>query len=81
MSTHSALLGILGAFTVPIVVFSVKLLGQFQQLHPQVVDRGGLVEPLFRSTMWTTALGLVLLQFFLIWLRWRIGVLESEGRH
>lgn len=37
-----AVMGILSAVNVPIVVFSIRLLSENEQLHPQVVARGGL---------------------------------------
>lgn len=38
----AAVMGILAAVHVPIVVFSIKLLAQTQQLHPQVMEQSGL---------------------------------------
>ena len=38
----AAVLGILAAVNVPIVIFSIKLLGQTEQLHPQVIANRGL---------------------------------------
>jgi len=37
LPTHIAALGIMTCMTVPVVIYSIKLLPQFQQLHPQVV--------------------------------------------
>lgn len=39
-----AVIGILSAVNVPIVVFSIRILAESEQLHPQVVARGGLRE-------------------------------------
>lgn len=74
--THSAVLGIIGSFTVPLVVFSIKLLPQAAQLHPQVVGNRGLKDPSFEVAMFSCMAILVLLQFYLVWLRARLGILE-----
>lgn len=80
IAVHTAVLGILGAVTVPLVVFSIKLLPQMAQLHPIVVENRGLKDPTFEPTMFVCMASLVLLQAVLIWFRTRIGLLESE-RH
>lgn len=77
ISMHCAVLGILGALSVPLVVFSIKLLPQMAQLHPQVVENRGLKHPSFTFTMFFCMGALVFLQFFLTWLRYRIGCIES----
>ena len=43
----AAVLGILAAVNVPIVIFSIKLLDQAQQLHPEVVAQQGLRDESF----------------------------------
>ncbi len=78
MRQHSAVLGILGACTVPMVVFSIKLLPQFAQLHPQVVENRGLKDSSYVFTMFFCMGALVLLQLQLIWLRFRIAFLEEQ---
>jgi heme exporter protein C len=75
-ATHCAVLGIVGAITVPLVVLSIKLLPELAQLHPQVVDRGGLKDTSYVQAMFLTMGALVLLQGVLIWVRARIGFLE-----
>lgn len=40
--TLASVMGILAAVNVPIVIFSVKVLAASEQLHPQVVTKGGL---------------------------------------
>ena len=42
--TFAAVLGILAAVQVPIVIFSISLLAQNEQLHPQVVAKQGLTD-------------------------------------
>lgn len=74
---HSAVLGILGAVTVPLVVFSINFLPQSAQLHPQVVGNvGGLAHPSFKQTLAVATFALIGLQGYLIWIRYRIGLLE-----
>ena len=75
---HCAVLGIVGAITVPLVVLSIKLLPELAQLHPQVVDRGGLKDDSYVHTMFLSMGALVMLQGVLIWLRTRIGFLERR---
>ncbi|MFM1848411.1 MAG: hypothetical protein RL417_1885 [Pseudomonadota bacterium] len=71
---HAAVLGIVSAVTVPLVVYSVKLLPHVAQLHPQVVENRGLKEPLFISTMFTAMVSLVLLAALLMWYRARLEI-------
>ncbi|RMG41043.1 MAG: cytochrome C assembly protein [Candidatus Dadabacteria bacterium] len=75
---HAAVLGIIGAVTVPIVVFSIKLLPAVAQLHPEVVAKRGLKHPDFIKAMFIAMGGLVLFQFYLIWLRAKIAFLEEQ---
>lgn len=42
--TFAAVLGIVAAVQVPIVIFSISLLAQSEQLHPQVVAKQGLTD-------------------------------------
>ena len=74
---QSSILGILGACTVPLVIFSIKLLPAVRQLHPEVVGKQGL-DPVFIPPLVFSILGLTLLQVLLIWLRSRIELLTSE---
>lgn len=78
VATHSAVIGILSAINVPIVIYSIKLLPTISQLHPQVVEKQGLKDPLFISTMFYCMAGIILLQFLLIFMRYRIGLLEQD---
>ena len=72
IAQHAAVLGIVSAVTVPVVVYSVKLLPHVAQLHPQVVENRGLREPIFEYTMFVAMLALVLLQSLLVWYRARL---------
>jgi heme exporter protein C len=78
VAVQSAVLGIVGAVTVPLVVFSVYFLPNVPQLHPKEVVVGGLAHPAYRLTFWCSVFSLVLLQFFLVWLRTRLGALEAQ---
>lgn len=78
LGAHSAVLGILGAVTVPAVWLSVKLLPQVAQLHPQVVETGGLKHPMFKVAMFLTMAALVLFEAVLIVARARIGFLKDR---
>ena len=69
---QAAVLGILGAVNVPLVIYSVKLLPQSAQLHPEVVEKQGLKDPSFVQTMLLAMFAIVLLQFLLVWIRARV---------
>ena len=77
VAVQSAVLGIVGAITVPLVVFSVYFLPNAPQLHPKEVVVGGLAHPSYRLTFWCSVFSLILLQFFLVWIRARLGELEA----
>ncbi|MBX7142893.1 MAG: cytochrome c biogenesis protein [Oligoflexia bacterium] len=78
LGVQSAVLGILGAITVPLVVYSIQFLPQSAQLHPQVVGNRGLKDASFEAALAAGTFAMVALQFFLVWLRVRIGLLEKE---
>jgi len=73
---HCAVLGVLGAVTVPIVVFSIRLLPQIAQLHPQVIENRGLRDPLFVEAWAVGTIAMVCLQFLLVYMRTRIGMVQ-----
>jgi heme exporter protein C len=79
LPTHLAALGILSSLTVPVVIYSIKLLPQFQQLHPQVVQKGGLTDPLMREAFYTASFTVMGVALVLLWLRYRIVRLEQES--
>ena len=60
------------------VVFSIKLLPQFAQLHPQVVENRGLKDFSFVFSMFFCMAALVLFELQLIWLRLRLVFLEED---
>jgi heme exporter protein C len=80
IGAHSAVLGIIGAISVPLMVFSIKLLPRTAQLHPQVVEGGGLKDPRMKFAFFFSMVALIVLQFFLVVLRHRIGLLELRFR-
>ena len=73
---HTAVLGLFTSLTVPLMVYSVKLLPNTQQLHPQVVAKGGFSHPSMLTALLLSILAMVLLSSLLVWMRFRIGVLE-----
>jgi heme exporter protein C len=75
---HCAVLGVLGAITVPIVVFSIQLLPQIAQLHPQVVANRGLRTPEFRHAWAVTTIAMICFQFFLVYVRARAALLQHR---
>lgn len=74
---HSAVLGLVGSITVPLVVFSIYLLPGTEQLHPKDVVVGGLEHPYYRMAFWISVLAVILLQCLLFAVRLRMGFLES----
>jgi heme exporter protein C len=78
--THSALISILGAFTVPLVWLSVHLVSQIAQLHPQVVEKGGLRDIRMVICFVLTTVSISILSILLIWLRTRIELISQGAR-
>ena len=76
----AAVLGIVAACTSPLVIFSVKLLPQSVQLHPQVLGNRGLEFPGYKMTFLVTLASIALLQFSLLFLRARQALLENRIR-
>jgi heme exporter protein C len=77
---HGAVLGILGAVSVPLVVFSIKLLPQSARLHPEVIEHGGLKDPSYWWAFGLSSVALVLLAVLLVWIRYRVGCAEESLR-
>ena len=50
------------------------------QLHPQVVERGGLHDSSMKHTFLMASLAVIALQFLLVWFRARIGFIEQKRR-
>jgi heme exporter protein C len=79
-ATHSAVLGIVGACVVPLVWVSVKFLPQTAQLHPQVIENRGLKDPLYYYGLNCAIWALVMLQFLLVSIRIRLGIIRDNFR-
>ncbi len=77
---HAAAFAILAAINVPLVVFSIKLLPQAAQLHPQVVEDRGLKDPTFVETMMLGMAAMVLLQFYMVWVRTKVELAARASR-
>lgn len=80
VATHCAVVGIIAALTVPVVVYSIEILPQVAQLHPQVVEKGGLQEPSFRHTLSASLVAVVGFAGVMIWLRAQVRLLEFKLR-
>ncbi|MCI5066115.1 cytochrome c biogenesis protein [bacterium] len=78
LPTHAAVIGILSCLTVPVVIYSIKLLPRFQQLHPQVVQQGGLSDPLMQTAFYRSSFAVMGLAGLFVWLRYRIARQEQE---
>ena len=76
--THSAILGIVGAITVPLMVYSITLLPASAQLHPQVLAHNGLKDPLFTKTLTISIWSLFFLTLTLIRTRYRMILIEEK---
>lgn len=79
-AVHASILGILGALSVPFVYVSIKLLPQSARLHPEVIERGGLRDPSYWWTFGISVIAIVVLCMLLVWLRYRVGVLQQRVR-
>lgn len=78
VANHVAAFAILAAINVPLVIFSVKLLPQAAQLHPQVVQERGLRDPSFTQAMIVANLAMVCLMFLLVLVRTKIEAARRE---
>jgi heme exporter protein C len=74
---HSAVLGILICVTVPVMVLSIKYLPAFKQLHPIVIERGGL-DPAMRTSLIVAIFALIAFQFLLVIIRYRLALIENQ---
>jgi len=60
------------------MVYSIKLLPQLEQLHPEILEKEGL-NGTMKYALFVTMGAVVLFQFVLVWLRARLGFLMYEG--
>ena len=79
-ATHGAILGIIGAASVPLVYASIKLLPQSARLHPEVIEHGGLKDPSYWQAFGISVVGMLSLCALLVWARYRIGRAEDRAR-
>ena len=77
---HSAVLGILGGITVPLMIYSIKLLPAAAQLHPQVIENRGLRDPSFTTALTASFLALTLLSVLLTRLRYSLEIMRHGKR-
>lgn len=76
--SFSAVLAIISSLFVPIVIFSIKIMNQNEQLHPQVVGRGGLGHPSFKYALLLASISLIIFSFNMLMLVLANRVLENE---
>ena len=79
-AVHGSILGILGALSVPLVYVSIKFLPQSARLHPEVIEHGGLRDPSYWQAFGLSVVSLMVLCSLLVWLRYRVGVVEQAAR-
>jgi len=79
-AVHSAILGILGAASVPLVYVSIKFLPASARLHPEVIEHGGLKDPSYWWAFGHTTIALLFLTAYLSWLRYRIETAHEHAR-
>lgn len=73
-----SVLGILSAVMVPVVIFSIRLLKQTEQLHPQVIARSGLGHPLYKWGLSAAIVGCCLFAVLLLVERMKLAILEEK---
>lgn len=78
LKSHCAVLGIVGALTVPLVWLSVKLLPYSEQLHPVVIEDGGLRHQGYLYGLGLSVLTLTIFGALVLIMRIRIGVMEHS---
>ena len=61
-----SVIGIVAACFVPVVIYSVRMMSQNEQLHPQVVGRQGLTDPSYKVAVAVSALALILTACWLV---------------
>ena len=76
----SAVLGVLAAVNVPVVIFSIKLLDQTQQLHPEVVAKQGLGDSRFVFGLILAIIAVAVLSLWLLIIRLTSGLLAERVR-
>lgn len=74
----ASVLAILSAVMVPVVIYSVELLPNTAQIHPEVVGDGGLRDPKFGQTFGVSIIALCILAIQLIWFGVMLRALEDK---
>jgi heme exporter protein C len=74
----ASVLAILSAVMVPVVIYSVELLPNTVQVHPQVVGDGGLRDPRFGQAFGVSILACSLLAIQLVWFGVILRSLEDK---
>lgn len=67
--SSAAVVGIISSIQVPIVIFSIKMMGQAEQLHPQIAENQGLTDPRYTQALLVTMAALTFLSLWLFYLR------------
>ncbi|HMO01569.1 MAG TPA: cytochrome c biogenesis protein [Oligoflexia bacterium] len=75
---QSAVLGIVAAMMIPIVIYSIKLFPNLIQLHPIVVEKGGLRDQRFIYALSWSILAFAILSSLLLSFRALIEILEQD---
>lgn len=78
IASHAAVLGICATLSIPLMIYSVNLLPAVAQLHPQVIQRGGLADADMRFAFAIASLAVIFLQGFLVCFRARLAILLDE---
>ncbi len=78
VSVHASVLGIIGAASVPVVSLSINLLNAREQLHPKVIEHGGLKHPSYWEAFGISVAALLMLGALLILLRYSLGCAERR---
>lgn len=76
----AAVLGIIAALNVPLVIYSIKLLDQTQQLHPEVVARQGLRDASYKYTFAITCFSMLIFSMWLLICKVNNLLLKEELR-
>lgn len=79
-AAHAAVLGILGAASVPLVYVSIKFLPASARLHPEVIEQGGLKDPSYWWAFGLSTIAILFLTAYLSWLRYRLETAHEEAR-
>ena len=78
-AVHGSILGLIGAASVPLVYYSIKLLPQSARLHPEVIEHGGLRAASYWQAFGVSVGGMLCLCGLLIWIRYAIGTAENRA--